>query len=495
MTSASPWNPGTDRFAFPRLETSLEVDVAIIGGGIAGVTTAYELTKAGKKVALLEQDKIAGGASGWTTAFVTQVTDASLAELRSTFGAARAELVWKSGGKAIDELERIIKTEKIDCDFMRCPAYIFANDDEALKKLHVEEDLARSFGSKAHIDDAPLGFSTPGYLRVDAQAKFDPVKFLTALAQRTAALGAKIFENTKVLTYSGSSPCIVKTEHGKIRAKYVVLATHIPNADPDIVSSRITAFQTYALEASVPSGILPEAIYWDTQKPYHYFRVDRGANHDRLILGGEDHKTGQSADPKAHFTSLENFLKQLLPGVNYEIVRKWSGEILETIDGLPYIGKTFSNKYILMATGFSGNGMTFGVLSGIIIRDLILERANATTKLYRTIRLNGLWHYMGRGLNFIIQSIKGRLLGSDAVLKDIRRDDGAIVEMNGKKVAVYKNAEGKILKLSPVCTHLKCIVQWNGAGKTWDCPCHGSRFKKNGDVLNGPASTPLEKIN
>ena len=425
---------------------------------------------------------------------MTQVTDAACSELTRTFGAKKTELVWKSGGQAIDELERVIHAEHIECDFMRCPAYIFAHDEKALETLHVEEGLARSYGAKVEIDDASLGFSTPGYLRVEQQAKFHPVKFLTALAEKTAALGAKFFEQTKVLGYSGSSPCIVKTQKGEVRAQQVVLATYMPEGDPDVISTRITAYQTYVLEAKLPSGTLAEAIYWDTLKPYHYFRVDRLPTHDRLILGGEDHKTGQSSDPKAHLANLENFLKYLLPNIKYEIVRTWSGEILETIDGLPYIGPSLSNRHVLMATGFSGNGMTFGVLSAMILRDEVLGRENATMKLYRTSRLNGGWNYMMRGLNFMVQALKGRLENSSSVLKDIRHDDGAIVELKGKKVAVYKDAQGNVHKLSPVCTHLKCIVEWNGAGKTWDCPCHGSRYKKDGDVLNGPASKPLEKL-
>lgn len=493
MTPSSPWIADLEP-AFPVLDATLEVDVAIIGGGIAGIMTAYQLSKAGKKVALLEQGRLAEGASGWTTAFVTYVTDMPFSGLKTTFGAEHAALAWKSGREAIDELERVIKAENIACDFMRCPAYVYATDEPGLTYLHREEELAKAAGFSVQMDDAALGFATPGHLRVDSQAKFDPVKFLIALAERSVSLGARIFEKSKVVSYAGANPCIVKTKGGEIHAQQIVLATHMPNGDPDQVSARLTAYQTYCLEAKIPSGTIPEAIYWDTDKPYHYFRVDKFADHDRLILGGEDHKTGHSGDPKAHFTSLENFLKDLLPEAKYEIIRQWSGEILEPIDGLPFIGLTHKNKHYLMATGFSGNGMTFGVLSGMILRDLILNNENSYAKLYRTRRFTGALHLLERGYNYINEVIIGRLAHDTSTVKGIAPGSGAVVEIHGKKTAVFKTADGKIIKLSPVCTHLKCIVQWNDAGKTWDCPCHGSRYQKDGAVINGPAQKPLEKI-
>lgn len=492
MTDSSPWEQAPDRAVYPRLNSTREVDVAIVGAGIAGITTAYELVKAGKKVALLEQGRIGEGMTGRTTAFVTHVTDKSLSELQRMFGAERAALVWKSGRSAIDEMERVIATEAIDCDFVRCPAYIYATDEAGLRRLRREQELAETFGFSTRVERSPLGFVTRGYLRVEDQAKFHPVKYATALAERTVALGAHVFENSKVIGYSRTHPLIVKTSDGEVHAKQVVLATHIPLGDPDLLSIRIDAYQTYALEAKIPSGLLPAGLFWDTQKPYHYFRVDPFPNYDRLILGGEDHRTGQSKDTREHFSRLEGFLKDLLPGKDVEIVREWSGEILETIDGLPYIGNT--SKDLFVSTGFAGNGMTFGVLSAMITRDLILGKADAVTELYRTKRIKGFWHLLGRVRNFLIGLIKGRIIGDSAVLKDILSDEGAIVTMGGKKVAVYRTASGKIVKLSPVCTHMGCMVQWNAAGKTWDCPCHGSRFKKEGGVLNGPASKPLVKL-
>ena len=494
MNTSSPWESGQNQISFPRLDSTLDVDVAIIGGGITGIVTAYELAKAGKKVALLEQGRLAEGASGWTTAFATYVTDAPFLKLKKTVGAKRATLAWNAGREAIDELERLIKAEKIDCDFMRCPAYVFAKDEQALEQLHREEDAIKESGFRVKMDDAPLGFATPGHMRVDRQAKFHPVKFLTGLAKAAEKHGAHIFENSKMESHAGSSPCVVKTKGGQLRATYVVLATHMPNGNPDLIAERITAYQTYCLEAEIPKGILSEALYWDTELPYHYFRVDAFPDHDRLMIGGEDHKTGQSEDANMHFAQMENFVKQLLPGIEYNISRHWSGEILQTIDELPFVGPTHRNKHVLMATGFAGNGMTFGIASALILRDHILGKKNPYANALRTLRFSGFFHYCERGYNYMKELVAGRMSQEKTTVDRIPAGEGAIVNIDGKKVAVFRTPAGKLIKLSPVCTHLKCIVQWNNAEKTWDCPCHGSRFAKDGKVINGPAKKPLEKI-
>ncbi len=466
--------------------------MVIVGGGIAGLTTAYELVKAGKKIALLEAHQLGGGATAMTTAFVTYVIDTPLPELSSRFGQSKAALVWESGRTAIDELERIIKTESIDCDFMRCPANIYAADEKGFEQLKNTEALAKKLGFDAALNTAPLGFSTPGYLRVENQGKFSPLKYLQGLAARITDLGGAIFENTKVISYTRGTDCVVKTVDGEIHAKQIVLATHCPIGDPQMISLRIQANQSYALEAKIPSNSLPEGLYWDTLKPYHYFRIDRFPAFDRMILGGEDHATGHSADTTAHTARLESYLHDLLPAEKPEIIRTWSGEVLETIDGLPYIGQMGKNRFV--CTGFSGNGMTYGVLSAMIIRDQILGQTNPFTMLYRTNRLTGFTRLLGRFYAISKSLLKARLQKSSTMLETIAPDDGAIVTVNGKQIAAYRSADGKLIQLSPICTHLGCTVGWNAAAKTWDCPCHGSRYKKDGEVLNGPAQKPLQKI-
>ncbi len=491
MTSTSPWESASERKNYPSLRSALEVDVAIVGGGIAGVTAAYELVKAGRRVALLEQGQIGDGMSGWTTAFVTYVTDADLGELRRTFGDAGASLAWASGRDAADEIGRIIREESIACDFMRCPAYFYAPDGAGQARLGREERLARKFGFQARLTEESLGFTNLGCLRVEEQGKFDPMKYLHALADRAVKHGAQIFEHSKVLGYSSGDPRVLNTAQGEVRARDVLLATYSPIGDPGRLSLRLNPWQTYVLEAEIPRGLLPEALLQDTLRPYHYFRVDRFPTHDRLILGGEDHPTGERTDTAARFARLEKFLHDLLPGQAIKVVRTWSGEILETLDGLPYVGRVGRGLYV--ATGFSGTGMTFGTLSAMLVRDLILKKPNPAAHLYRPGRLTALPRLFARGWRYLGKFLRDRLRSGGA-LERLQPGEGAIVELQGKKVAAYRTPEGALIKLSPVCTHLGCLVRWNGAAKTWDCPCHGSRFKKDGDVLNGPAAKPLEKL-
>ena len=492
MPGTSTWGPNTGPMTFPSLRGSLEVDVAIVGGGIVGVIAAYELTRAGKKVALIEKHHISGNASGWTTGFITYVTDAHLAELRRTFGAERAALAWKSGRRAIDEIEQIVRREAIDCEFMRVPAYVYAADEAGLALLRREAAIAHEAGIELREGREKLGFETPGYLRVDDQAKFHPIKFLTALALRAKALGAEVFEDTQVLERTGAGPYVLKTKDGEVRANRLVLATGRPMSDPDAVSFRTIASHTYVIEAKIPSGILPEGLYWDTARPYVYFRVDKLPTHDRLILGGEDRMNGINDDPQARYQALERRIRKLAPDA--EIVRRWAGELIDTIDRLPFIGATVSDRSVFMATGFAGNGMTFGALAGMLIRDLILGKTSAETKLYRTLRFTGLGRLMVRGNNYMMRFFTGRFRKPTTTIKDLPPDEGAVVDIGGKKVAAYKTKDGKLITCSAVCTHLGCIVGWNGAEKTWDCPCHGSRYHTDGSVANGPAKRPLKKI-
>ncbi len=387
--TTSPWELADDqRPTFPTLNGTHEVDVAIVGGGIAGVTTAYALAVAGKKVALLDQGRLGEGATGWTTAFITWVTDASLHALQETFGPEAAALAWASSRRARQEIERIITVEKIDCDFMVCPVSIFAADAADLEALGVESSLAKGFGFPASLEHASLGFPNPGYLRVEDQGKFHPLKYLTALAKRAADHGALIFENSEVTEVAHDSG-IVKTATGEIHAKHIVLATYQPMGNPEHIATRTTSNLTFVIEAKIPTGIIPEGLYSDTAKPYHYFRIDRFADHDRIILGGEDYKVGQASDAKARFERLKEFLVGLLPaGTAHEVIRQWRGEILEPNDGLPFIGYADAEKKILIATGFSGTGMTFGTLSGMILRDLVLGKEDGTSALYRPTRPN-----------------------------------------------------------------------------------------------------------
>lgn len=475
---------------YPSLEDDIQVDVAVIGGGIVGIVTAYYLAKAGRSVALLEKDTLASGETGNTTAFLTEVFDFYLYEIKKRFGKKIAKKTWDAGRLAIDEIERISHDEKIECDFKRVAVYIYAADKDGFESLKKEYKLARELGL-LHVDifdKNDLPFKNAGYMKVEKQGKFHPRKFLIPLAKKAHESGAQIFEETKVLKTIGKNPTKVVTAGGTVRAKHVVVCTNSPNQDDLEVTTRVVPYQSYVLELEIPKGKIEEAIYWDTLSPYQYFRIDGG----RMILGGMDHETGkQSGDA---YAELEKYFKETFHGLDYKTIRRWSGQVIESLDYLPFMGRSVFNENRYLATAFAGNGMTMGVISAMVNTDQILGRKNKYSEMFGASRIKALFKIMGRGFQYVYHLIKDRFSKGKTSFAEIKKDSGEVCDLNGEKVAVYKDENGNVVKLSAVCTHLKCIVAWNDSDKTWDCPCHGSRFRKTGEVLAGPAREPLLQI-
>jgi len=496
MSTQSIWSrQRAERPSFSVFSEPITVDVAIIGGGITGMTAAYHLLKAGKRIALLEQAHIGEGDTGSSTAFLTYVVDTSLKELVKTFGKEAATLVWQSNREMIDQVERIVYIEQIDCGFKRCPAKIFAHNADAAQDLKEEAELAQSLGFPVIWHDEPLlPFAHHGYMEVPDQAKFNPLQYIEALALDLEEEGALIFEKTHVHEVEGEGPIILHASEGTITATDVIVATHGPVTQSLQFPSRFEASRTYVIEADLLSD-LAEGIYWNTEEPYHYFRVDRDHGKARILLGGEDHVTGKSDIPEMkHFERLESYLTHLLPTETRTVFTQWSGQIYETIDGLPYIGRAAGAKHFYVATGFAGNGMTFGSMAGHILSHLIVEGAHPWADLYKTIRMHGAGTMIELGASFVSELIHGKVKGDVSSIDDILPGTGAILIEAGKPLAVFKKTDGGLIRLSGVCTHLHCTVKWNGAEKSWDCPCHGSRFDLEGGVLNGPAIEPLDQI-
>lgn len=469
----------------PQLTENLKTDVVIVGGGLAGIFCSYLLAKEGKKVVLLEKNRIGSGQTGYTTAFITYVVDSTLSKMSTAFGEENAKLVWDAGRTAIAEMERIISREKIECDFLRCVACEFALKQEDAEILKKEAVLGQKLGFAVSFkNDAKLDFENFGYLEILEQAKFHPLKFLHQLAKKAQEAGVLIFENSEVLGIEEGNSIQAKTEKGIIEAEYAIIDTYKPFSS-SIFPDQLMSFQTYVISLIIKKNIIKEAIYWDTEKPYTYFRLDTSENFDRLVLGGRDHLTGQDPNPDKHFDELENYFKKNFKDVEYKIEASWNGEILESSDGIAYIGTSALNPSILLNTGFSGNGMTFSVISAILNRDIIMGKANKYKALFDPGRIGG-----------TDKIVKQEYLSQTPEFRDeeIPSNSGKIIKINGENVAVYKDEEGKIHKLSPICTHLGCTVGWNDNAKTWDCPCHGSRYAKDGNVINGPAKKPLNEI-
>lgn len=481
----SVWVSEKEKTNFPQLTQNIKADVAIVGGGLAGIFCAYLLAKEGKKVVLVEKDRIGSGQTGYTTAFITYVVDKSLAEMAERLGEEKAKLVWEAGNNAISEIVGIINQEKLECDFMRCNAYIYARKQEHVQILKKEASLGQKFCFDVSFkNDGKLSFKNFGYLEILKQAKFHPLKFLYQLTMKTKEAGVLIFENTEVLDTYGTKPVLIKCESGVIETEFVVVDTYNPIVSHNAMPGKLISYQSYVSSFLIKKGILEEAIYWDTERPYNYFRLDTFNNFDRLILGGRDHLTHNDPNPGKHFNEIEEYLKKIYKGAEYKIETSWSGEILESSDGIAYIGQSAFSPNILLSTGFSGNGMTYAALSAMLNRDIIMRKNNKYKALFDPNRLGGI------GKKAKQEAKKAEKVNMEV----LPSDSGKIFNINGTNVAVYKDEHGIIHKLSPVCTHMGCTVAWNSSAKTWDCPCHGSRYAKDGNVINGPAKKPLKKL-
>jgi glycine/D-amino acid oxidase-like deaminating enzyme/nitrite reductase/ring-hydroxylating ferredoxin subunit len=488
--------------SFPRLAEDLAVDIVVIGGGIVGLTTAYLLSRSGHSVAVLERDRCVQIDTGHTTAHLTMVTDTRLDELVSSFGRTHAQAVWDAGLAAIAQIDQIVRDEAIDCEFEWVNGYLHApsgnasgEEAEAFKK---EATLAADLGFDASfISDVPF-IGGPG-VQFEGQARFHPRKYLAGVVAALRARGVPIFDHSDAEEFS-ESPLGVKSHGHWVRANDIVIATHNPIVGITGVT-KATAFQTklalytsYVVAGRVRRGAVPDALFWDTADPYRYLRLDRQGEDDLVIFGGEDHKTGQAADTNACYDRLEQALTAKLPDV--ELTYRWSGQVIETPDGLPYIGKMADHQYA--ATGFAGNGMTFGTLSAVMIADAIDGRANPWADLFdpgRAALRRGLWDYIKENADYPYYLIRGRFAGAEGrSLRTVRRGQGKVIEYQGQKVAVHRDASGALLLRSAICTHMACVVGWNSAERTWDCPCHGSRFTVQGEVISGPAEKPLPEI-
>lgn len=487
---------------FPVLKNNVEVDVIVVGGGITGVTAAYLAKRAGRSVALVDRARCGGVDTAATTAHVTAVTDLRLREIAKTFGRDAAQATWDAGMAAIDEIVSNIGREKIDCDFKWVPGYLHASprepDSTTAAQWDEELKVARELNIKADFVPSVPFFGVPG-IKFSHQAIFNPRKYLKALATTIPGNGSFVFEKTNADEISGP-PFVLKSGAHEIRGKYLIIATHNPltgsagTFSSMLFQTKLALYTSYALSGRVPAGRVPMASFWDTAKDYDYLRSERRDGHDHVIFGGEDHKTGQETDTYQPYERLEARLRSLLPEI--QIDHRWSGQVIETNDGLPFIGEITDGQFI--ATGFSGNGMTFGTLGAMMAVDRLLGRNNPWQDLFAPDRRKlrgGLWTYLKENKDYPYYLVRDWLApGDDDPVENLPKGEGRILKLRGKKVAAYRDERGKLTLCSPVCTHLKAIVDWNTAEKTWDCPCHGSRFKPTGEVLSGPAEEPLEAI-
>ncbi|MFE3870493.1 FAD-dependent oxidoreductase [Flavobacterium sp. ZS1P70] len=494
--------------AFEKLNQDINTDILVIGGGISGLTTAYCLAKEGRKVILVEDGFIGSGESGRTTAHLTCALDDRYFELEKNFDEHTAQLAANSHMAAIEWIANTVKHHKINCHFKRVDGYLFLHPSDSKETLEKEFEATKRAGLITEMLNSVPSVATEDdkwCIKFSDQAQFHILLYLKGLTNAFIKLGGKIYTETKAgnITKEGA------TANGfKIKANHIVVATNTPINDWVIMHTKQWPYRTYVIAAKVSRGKLPYALWWDTgdhdskwiSKPYHYVRLEEfDEQYDMLIAGGEDHRTGQADDEhikeEDRYHKLEKWTKKHFPAIK-TIEFKWSGQVMEPLDSLAYIGKNPGEDNIYIITGDSGNGMTHGTLGGMIITDIITGRDNPWIKLYSPSRisLKTAGDYLHEVGNMILQY--GDWLTKEDIKEvgDLKPGEGGIISSGLKKITVYRDEQNNLHTCTAVCPHLGGILQWNADEKTFDCPMHGSRFTNEGTVINGPATSDLKKI-
>ncbi len=490
--SESVWSSTANTAAYPVLSENVESDVLVVGAGITGLTAAMRLAEAGASVTLVEARRIGCGVSHRTTAHMTEMVDCGYSHVESAFGADAAHLVASSSRAALDEITRLVSTLQIPCGLERKPGYLFTEKSEALHRLREECDAARRAGLSVDlVPEPPLPYPTKGGIRFPDQMQLHIVRYLAGLAEAAVRRGVRIHEESRVIAVEDGEPCLVHLEHGPlVRAKHVFVATDAP-LNRVFLQTKIAAYRSYVL--AFPGVAIGDGLFWDTDEPYHYLGTYTIDGVPYLLVGGEDHKTGMTSKTEERFDALLAWTKRRfeVPPPSF----RWSAQVREPVDGLPFIGRNSASEHVYVATGFSGNGTTFGTIAAMIVTDLVIGRKNAWAELYsatRVPRIGAAPAYVHENVDFPIHLLTDRLAPPEAKsLAEIRPGEGKTVRVRGERLAVYRDPEGALHAVSSVCTHLGCLVKFNRAETTWDCPCHGSRFGIDGTVLDGPATKPL----
>ena len=481
----------------PALDGDLAVDVAVVGAGITGLTAALLLARTGRSVAVLEADRVGAGTSGGTSAHVTQVLDHRYKDIASKFGEDGARRVAVSTGTALEQIATLVAEEGIDCDFARVPGYLYAETEKDAGQIEEELEGGRRAGVEVErATDLPLPFPVAAAIRFPRQARFHPTAYTAGLAAAVRRQGGRIFEGTRVTGTEGGSRCRVETGHGAVSAEAVLLATHTP-AGFNLLQTAIEPVRSYVLAARLVGGQeVPDGLFWDTADPYHYTRRQPDPKGDFLIVGGADHPTGREEDTETCYADLERYMRERWPVGPTEA--RWSSQFYEPVDGLPFIGESPLGRNILVATGYSGTGLVLATLAAMILADQVAGRENPWADLYRPTRfkpLAGGPRFVSLNVGVAKHFVGDRLAAPKLEdLSQVAPREGMVFDVDGDKVAVSRSAAGEVRAVSAVCTHAGCIVGWNPAEQTWDCPCHGGRFTPRGEVLEGPPVKALDAV-
>ena len=492
----SYWIASTSTPRFPRLEEPVEVDVAVLGAGIAGITAATLLKEGGKTVALVESKEVLRGVTGYTTAKLTSGHTLAYSAITSIFGPGEARLYAQANEAAIQYVRRVAEERGIDCDLETAVNYVYTESSDQVDEIRGEVDAAKAAGLEvSFVTETPLPFPVAGALRQENQAQFHARKYLLPLAESIPGDGSHVFQETRAVSVADGEPCRVKTDRGEVRARDVIVATHLSILERGLFFAKTSPKRSYVLGIPAEAAAIPDGMFISTEAPVHSARSTPLDGRRLLLVGGEGHKAGQEEDTRRRYAALEAWARSRFDVG--EVEYRWSTHDNYSADRVPFVGKlTRRADHVFVATGFSGWGMTNGTVAGMILSDAILGRENAWAALYDSTRLprvRELGRLAKENANVGMRWIGDRLPGRKGSVEDIPAGEGRIVEWNGERAAVSKDEQGALTALSPVCTHLGCIVSWNTAEKSWDCPCHGSRFDTDGRVIQGPAVEDLER--
>lgn len=473
-------------------------DALIIGGGITGLTAALQLQTAGKSCLLADAHSVGYGTTGGTSAHINTFADTSYSEAKSAFGQEGAQLFADAVNEGAAIIKNNVDTYSINCDYEAKTGYIYAEDDEQAKQLDDVYEGTKNVGVEVeYTQNVPTPLLYKKALVLPNQAQFHPLKYLQGLQNAFLQAGGIILEDTRITgitTEDGIHTAATATETS-IKAKSVIYATHtIPGIN--VFSFKCAPYRSYVVAVTLKDEAYPDALVYDMQEPYHYIRTHQVDGQKYLLVGGNDHKTGHD-DPEAAFADLEEYTR-----FNYQVdsfAYRWSSQYYVPVDGLPYIGHyPGKGDNIYCATGYNGNGMMLGTIAGKIMADLILGNASKYADVFSPARLkpiSGFTEFVKENADVAYHFVADRLsIKETDSLKDLQNDSGKVVEVDGKKIAAYRDSDGEVHALNPVCTHAHCIVSWNQEERSWDCPCHGARFDIDGTVLTGPADMDLQKI-
>ena len=489
--TASLWVETTQGPELPTLEGRHTADVAIVGGGIVGIATAYRLKRAGLRVCVIEADRILTGTTGHTTAKLTAGHGLIYTHLEKHFGEPDAKRYAEASEWGIAEIERLSTELAIDCDFERRANVVYAEDQSEVETLREEAAASARAGLNASfLEKLDLPYPVAGAAQVSGEAQYHPRKLLFGLAERIPGDGGQLYEGSRVTGIQDGNPCVVKTPAGRIEAKHVVLATNMSILHRGLLYARAFPKRHYVIAG--PAEHMPEQMYLSTESTPHSIRTVPLFGERVLLVAGESHPVGEKNDTEACYRSLTDWTTERF-GLR-EVQYRWSAQDWYSADKVPLIGPISpSSRRISTATGFGGWGMAPGIAASRILADRILGEENPWASLYspRRVKLAAAPKLVGENTKVAIRRTTDMLPAAGSV-KDLAPGEGDVVRHRGRKVAAYRDPSGRVHAVSPKCTHLGCDVEWNAAERSWDCPCHGSRFGTGGEVLNGPATKPLE---